>query len=502
MKTKQESPLERDNSSILNIYDTHTKSNPKFKSYKAAVNGKIEYIVINQSNEVVNLTGDDRLTVTEKVYEVFQPELDLEIINLLKLIKIVPNPYSNNSWSKDPETKLKIFNPIKQTKYMKNTQALESDDKNLFIKASDIMLKDDAEFFRYWQANAIFGDNPSIAIPYIYSDTISGTGKTAFTVKVTEKILGDMVSVVKYSDLISGYGDYFEGKRVTIVDDLAVNKSQFNNAIGVLKNMANNTNQSLNKKYGKITTVKKSVNLAITSNQAPLKMDFGQRRVVVMHVTDVLDDIEELEIIRDATETDEYSNVLQDYFNHLKYLYENMSNEMKRRLFYRPVTQVQAINQSVNANDIVNAIQNNNLSLVEDYVSDKDMLNILRFIKMQTFIDEKDGTVKTYISLTFIAYIYSVLVCKDFTIVSIQKECRSHVEKIFDIGKGIKEKFQHFRKKKELKKHDVASKIKDLDLQSMIIRGVYINDIKIDIYDKLITGLTQKIAKNNSEMYK
>ena len=241
-------------------------------------------------------------------------------------------PYSPQ-YELDPETyqhTVNLFIPTIYQKECKPTEYLDVDNI-VYKQMSSTLHPNYLPLMMLWHAHVIFGNKQLNIIPWIAtpSQTMGGTGKTQITGSILTKLIGAAIVKVDENNFMKSWKDMGDGVRSVSLQDFGHKTAKaFAPYHTKMKQLTDPMFEKLDGKYAGIATGKQTFQLSGTSNER-IPIPASDRRIFALEAAHILGETKSLtksearEIDQMLKNTDGANyKALQDYMNHLKWLYD------------------------------------------------------------------------------------------------------------------------------------------------------------------------------------
>jgi len=340
--------------------------------------GKMMYMEIDKTSAAPVIHGDsyflDKITA-----QALHPEFSIlneegRVIGwddtTVPIIYYMNNPYKPQ-YELDPEHNRDIINLYTPTEYLKQAEARELKTPNMFMQVVQSTIgKEFMDLYLAYSAQIVFGHESPTMVLWIaaLSTEKGGTGKSVMTLELFSLMLRSAASAVDPKTSQSGWGDVVVGVKVLSFEDKPEeSQREWDATYSSIKQSNTNSYRKLNMKGGAMTTERVSLSITGSTNYRP-KLPASDRRFWCIEpahlhgLEDPLTEEEQLTLSR-ALSSYEYMPELQEYVNHLYYIYtQGFSTEVRTALFIKapetPYRKKWVMGGATNSLNIINTLGN------------------------------------------------------------------------------------------------------------------------------------------------
>jgi len=195
-----------------------------------------------------------------------------------------------------------------------------------------------ANYLEHWIAHLI--RHPGIKMkvaPMLYG--IKGSGKGLFAAGVAAMIGHEYVSGARIQDAIAGWGDFYEGKLLSIFNEFVMGYKDRVNVTNIMKELITEDRVTSNIKYGTNRTIDSFCNFIFCANESTdVPIEPNERRYIALHVP-TIDRIPEMfNQLDDAAYFRRLVHTIQNFAGMLRRYYLDdfkYDDEMAKLLMYR-----------------------------------------------------------------------------------------------------------------------------------------------------------------------
>lgn len=349
-KSIQDYQIDDDNKSFQELIAAQPDTD--YPIFRTITRGKVRYIRINKyslepvayneqyvlEQDAAKILNTERQQYGEDGRPTHWDDKDLPIVEL------VEDPYLP-PYSVDKHSRHRV-NLVPVSSYVTEATPVPAPASNLLLKVMRSTIHPDTlDLMLYYHAHIVFSPHSPIMIPWAASGDMvkGGSGKSMVTITILSKILQQQAAQTTLQKLASGY-DMTSGVRLLTLEDSNPDMGkQWKEAYAVMKQLQSASYSKINPKYGATQTRIIKVSITGSSNSIPA-LSQSDRRICCIEpawisgITDPLsqEDADTLSVF-ERDESQVFAGMLQEYTNHLYWLYESGTPDNISRQLYREV---------------------------------------------------------------------------------------------------------------------------------------------------------------------